>query len=181
MIQQNGIQKLLICFQKILHFLKLKIFKKSVADSLSTYVSIHISPSVHVIVFTTGTSRWSVSLLFIELILLSLFMDRIWGGVHAKLLQLCLTLCNPIDCILPGSSIHGIFQARLWIGWPCPPPGDLPGIKPMSLFLLYRQAGVLPLAPPGKPKANESKQFLFNLFTTPSIAWSMVSSLKMHF
>ena len=24
----------------------------------------------------------------------------------------CLTLCNPMDCSLPGSSIHGIFQAR---------------------------------------------------------------------
>ena len=30
-----------------------------------------------------------------------------------KLLQLCLTLCNPKDCSLPGSSIHGIFQARV--------------------------------------------------------------------
>ena len=27
--------------------------------------------------------------------------------------QLCLTLCNPIDCSLPGFSIHGIFQARI--------------------------------------------------------------------
>ena len=25
---------------------------------------------------------------------------------------LCLTLCDPMDCSLPGSSIHGIFQAR---------------------------------------------------------------------
>ena len=29
------------------------------------------------------------------------------------LAQLCLTLCNPIDSSLPGSSIHGIFQARV--------------------------------------------------------------------
>ena len=31
--------------------------------------------------------------------------------------QQCLTLCNPIDCSLPGSSIHGIFQARVlqWV------------------------------------------------------------------
>ena len=31
--------------------------------------------------------------------------------------QLCLTLCNPIDYSLPGSSIHGIFQARVleWV------------------------------------------------------------------
>ena len=27
--------------------------------------------------------------------------------------QLCLTLCDPMDCSLPGSSIHGIFQARI--------------------------------------------------------------------
>ena len=25
----------------------------------------------------------------------------------------CSTLCNPMDCSLPGSSIHGIFQARV--------------------------------------------------------------------
>ena len=27
--------------------------------------------------------------------------------------QSCLTLCNPVDCRLPGSSVHGIFQARV--------------------------------------------------------------------
>ena len=27
--------------------------------------------------------------------------------------QLCLTLCDPMDCSLPGSSVHGIFQARV--------------------------------------------------------------------
>ena len=27
--------------------------------------------------------------------------------------QLCLTLSDPMDCSLPGSSIHGIFQARV--------------------------------------------------------------------
>ena len=31
----------------------------------------------------------------------------------AKLLQSCLTLSDPMDCSLPGSSIHGIFQARV--------------------------------------------------------------------
>ena len=31
--------------------------------------------------------------------------------------QSCLTLCNHIDCSLPGSSVHGIFQARIleWV------------------------------------------------------------------
>ena len=31
---------------------------------------------------------------------------------HTKLLQLCPTLCDPIDRGLPGSSVHGILQAR---------------------------------------------------------------------
>ena len=39
------------------------------------------------------------------------------GYVCAKLLQSCLTLCNPMDCSLPGSSVHGISQARIpeWV------------------------------------------------------------------
>ena len=31
----------------------------------------------------------------------------------AKLLQLCPTLCDPMDCSSPGSSVHRIFQARV--------------------------------------------------------------------
>ena len=38
----------------------------------------------------------------------------------AKLLQLCLTFCNPTDCNPPGSSVHGISQARIleWVAMP---------------------------------------------------------------
>ena len=31
---------------------------------------------------------------------------------YAKSLQSCLTLCDPMDCSLPGFSVHGILQAR---------------------------------------------------------------------
>ena len=36
---------------------------------------------------------------------------------ESEVVQSCLTLCNPIDCSPPGSSIHGIFQARVleWV------------------------------------------------------------------
>ena len=69
---------------------------------------------------------------------------------HAKLLQLCLTLCNPMDHSLPGASVHGILLARI-LEFPCPPPGDLPdpGLNPHLLCLLHWQAGSLPLTPPG--------------------------------
>ena len=32
---------------------------------------------------------------------------------RAKLLQSCLTLCDPKGCSPPGSSVHGILQARV--------------------------------------------------------------------
>ena len=35
---------------------------------------------------------------------------------HAKSLQLCLILCNPMDYSLPDSSVHGILQARMNTG-----------------------------------------------------------------
>ena len=35
------------------------------------------------------------------------------AAAAAKSLQLCLTPSNPMDCSLPGSSTHGIFQARV--------------------------------------------------------------------
>ena len=56
--------------------------------------------------------------------------------MHAKSLQLCLTLCDPMDCSPPSSNVHGILQARIVEWVPCPPPGDLPntGIEPTSLM-----------------------------------------------
>ena len=37
--------------------------------------------------------------------------------IESEVTQSCLTLCDPMDCSLPGSSVHGIFQARIleWI------------------------------------------------------------------
>ena len=36
-----------------------------------------------------------------------------WGSKKMLGAQSCPTLCNPIDCSPPGSSIHGILQARM--------------------------------------------------------------------
>ena len=68
---------------------------------------------------------------------------------ESEVAQSCLTLCDPMDCSLSSSSIHGIFQARVleWIGIPF--SGDLPdpGIEPRSPAL---QADSVPSEPPGK-------------------------------
>ena len=96
--------------------------------------------------------------------------------MHTKTLQLFLTLCDPMDCSLPGSSVHGILQAIM--GSPCPPPGDLPWPRDGICVscLLRWQANSLPLAPPG---VRQLPNFQFSsvqslscvqLFVTPWIA-----------
>ena len=52
--------------------------------------------------------------------------------------QSCLTLCDPMDCSLPGSMGSMEFSRQeYWSGLACPSPSDLPnpGIKPRSLAL----------------------------------------------
>ena len=63
--------------------------------------------------------------------------------------QSCPTLCNPIDCNPPGSSIHGILQAKIWSRVLFPSPRDLsdPGIESGSPPL---QADYLPSGLPGE-------------------------------
>ena len=47
--------------------------------------------------------------------------------------QLCSTFCIPMDCSLPHSSVHGIFQARVleWVTISYSRDLPVPGIKPM--------------------------------------------------
>ena len=61
-------------------------------------------------------------------------------------------LCDPMDCSLPGSSIHGIFQPRVleWVAISFSRDLPNPGIEPGSPAL---HADALPSEPPGKPLA----------------------------
>ena len=72
--------------------------------------------------------------------------------MHAKMLQSCPALCNPMDCSPPGSSVHGILQVRIkdWVAllWGIVPTQ---GSNPCLLRLLHRQEGSVPLASPEKP------------------------------
>ena len=72
----------------------------------------------------------------------------------------CPTLCDPMDCNPPGSSPHGISQARIQV-LPFPSPGDLPN-PAIERRLLHRQTNSLPLKHQGSPctiaKVNEKLQ-----------------------
>ena len=73
-------------------------------------------------------------------------------GKVKMLVAQAVWLCNPKDCGPPGSSVHGILQARIleWVA--SSNLGDLchSGIKPRSPVL---QAGSLPSEPQGKPSS----------------------------
>ena len=72
------------------------------------------------------------------------------GTLHCCLVaKLCPTLCDPMDCGPPGSSVHRISQARIlechFLFQGIFPTQDL------KLLLLHRQAYLLPLSPLGSP------------------------------
>ena len=69
--------------------------------------------------------------------------------VYSEVAQSCPTLCNPMDCSLPGSSVHGIFQARVleWIAISFSRGSSNPGIETGASAL---EADTLPSEPPGK-------------------------------
>ena len=53
--------------------------------------------------------------------------SKSYACVHAKSLQSCPTLCDPMDCIACQASLSmGFSKHEYWSGLPCPPPADLP-------------------------------------------------------
>ena len=95
--------------------------------------------------------------------------------VHAKSLQSCLTLCNPMDCSPPASSVHEILQARIleWVAIffsrDLPDPEIEPGSPALQAdssdcnsycFLLIVNNAMVALLV-GKHKNGDKSQFLF--------------------
>ena len=80
-------------------------------------------------------------------------------GALSEVTQSCLTLCDPMDCSLPGSSVYGIFQARVleWVSISFSRGSSDPGIEPGSPAL---QADALPSEPPGNPRCAKKKSIL---------------------
>ena len=73
--------------------------------------------------------------------------------------QSYLTLCDAMDCSLPGSLVHGISQARIleWVASPLPWDRPNPGIEPMSPAAAALQADSLPLSHRGNPLTGVAK------------------------
>ena len=75
-------------------------------------------------------------------------LEALLKNVLCLVVQLCLTLCSPMDCSPPGSSVHGDYPSKkYWRGLPCPFPGDLPN-PAMELRSPRLQADSLSSEPP---------------------------------
>ena len=77
------------------------------------------------------------------------------GCKWAKSLQSCPTFCDPMDCSPPGSSVHGILQARVleWVSR----PSSMGPSQPRDRTLVSCLAGrFFTTEPPGKPKIQGS-------------------------
>ena len=54
--------------------------------------------------------------------------------VKMSVTQSCLTLCDPMACTPPGSSVYRILQAEYWSGLPFPSPGCIQRLSQISRF-----------------------------------------------
>ena len=90
-------------------------------------------------------------------------------------IQLCPTVCNPMNYSPPGSSVHGIFQARIleWVAMPSSRGIFLmQGLKPCLLHLLpCRQS--LPLSHQGSPLTLTCSDEIL-VYLIPSRYWYLV-------
>ena len=77
-------------------------------------------------------------------------------NVLCSVAQLCPTLCNPMDCSLPGSSVHGILRQEYWSGLAFPSPEDLPNPEkePASLASPVLAGRLFTTELPGKEVPN---------------------------
>ena len=98
---------------------------------------------------------------------------------ESEVAQSCPTLSDPMDCSLPGSSVHGILQARVLEWLPFPSLGDLPDprIQPGSPAL---QADTLLLSHQGSPITLLIDTDILKLatpisehYTSPCIRWRL--------
>ena len=66
-----------------------------------------------------------------------IYIYILYINTHILVAQLCLTLCNPMECSPPGSSVEGILQSRKlkWVAIPFSRGSSWPRDQPASLTL----------------------------------------------
>ena len=91
--------------------------------------------------------------------------------VCVKSLQACRTLCDPMDCSPPGSSVRGLLQARIleWVAMPSSRGSSNPGIEPTSPETPELQEDFCPWDSPGKNTGVGCHALLQGIFLTQGL------------
>ena len=100
-------------------------------------------------------------------LLLVLYLMHPSSVLCAKLLQSCPSLCDPMDCSLPASSVHGTLQARIlkWVAMSFSKKiFPTPGSNPCLLSLLHWLVVYLPptFKTPSQNNNNKNNKNAFN-------------------
>ena len=115
----------------------------------------------------------------LELVAISFSRKKVWSewsewSVWSEVAQPCLTLCDPTDCSLPGSSLHGIFQARVleWvaIAFSSSSEEEVKGLH--EPFVSLKKEKV-------KPNINLMPKSHFNKFCSPTFVMDAKSYWKL--
>ena len=106
---------------------------------------------------------------------------------EVKVAQSCLTLCDPMDCTLPGSSVHGILQAIIleWVAVHFSMGSSQPKNQTQvsriagGFFPVWatREAPTCYVVWPKKKKKNQKNKFISLKFWKPEI-WTKSSGAK---
>ena len=106
---------MLYVFVSIVHDIYLSVFKIIHIQWIFVYWIIYLTFSFHL--SRHKILRFAVSLIARDFsntyIYIYIYIYTYDAAAAANSCQSCPTLCDPIDSSLPGSSIHGIFQARV--------------------------------------------------------------------
>ena len=96
--------------------------------------------------------------------------------VKVLVAQLCSTLCNPMDCSLPGLSVHGILQARMleWVAISF----SRRSFWPRDSIWVSCIVDSLPSEPPGKPSSTEEELILYIFAEDNAPEIYLVASVK---
>ena len=87
----------------------------------------------------------------------------------AKSLQSCQTFCDPVDCSLPGSSVHGTLRTRTleWAAMPFSRGSSRPRDRTHSPAASALAGGFFTTEPPGKPASPRYSQSTEKRWTEP--------------
>ena len=87
-----------------------------------------------------------------NMICIFFFLQIVLNMCVCSVTHSCLTLCDPMGCTLPDSSVHGIFQARIleWVIISYSKGSSNPGIEPKCPVSLALADEFFTTVPPGK-------------------------------